>query len=75
MSSKTKTAIKFWLAAILIAILALFIYRSVGYVSCVADQYNLKRDTYFSFLTGACTTDTKNGRVYTKSLRGMEGSE
>lgn len=71
----TKTAIKFWLAAIIICFLALGVYRTVGFVGCVVDEVDLKRDTHFNFFTGNCTTDTKDGRIYTKSLRGFDGAE
>lgn len=75
MKKETKTVIKTVFAAILLCFLVLVIYRSVSFAGCVADEYNLKRDTYFSWVTGACTTDSKNGRIYTKALRGIDDSE
>ena len=53
-------------------LLALIIYRITGYAGCVIDQYNLKRTTHFSLVTGACTVDTSRGRVYIKSIRGFD---
>lgn len=75
MKQGTKTALKFWGAAILVVILALFIYRASSFAGCVVDEMDLKRDTHFNWITGNCTTDTPKGRVYTKSLRGFDGME
>lgn len=57
-------------AAVLVAVV--FVYRFTGFMGCAMDQYNLKRTTHYSFITGACTVDTPKGRIYVKSIRGFD---
>lgn len=64
--------VKLWFTAIVVLFLIFVGWRSTGYVSCLKDQYNLKRTTYFSWLTGACTIDSPKGRIYVNSLRGYD---
>lgn len=58
-----------------VLLMAVFAYRATSWVGCAFDQYNLKRTTHFSFLTGACTVDTPKGRVYVKSIRGFDSAD
>lgn len=53
--------------------LAVFIYfRGIDFKDCVMASYDLKRDTDFRVLTGACTTKGKDGSlIYVKQLRGF----
>lgn len=59
--------------AVLVLIAAaalLLIFRGYGLVKCTVAQYDLKRPTHYSFVTGNCMVDTEKGRIYLKSLRG-----
>ena len=73
MPNKTKYVIA--LMTIIVLGLAIVFYRATNFVGCAMDQYNLKRTTHFSFLTGACTVDTPKGRVYVKSIRGFDSAD
>lgn len=73
MPNKTKLITA--LVTIAVLLLAVFLYRGTSWVGCAMDQYNLKRTTHFSFLTGACTVDTPKGRVYVKSIRGFDSAD
>lgn len=71
----TKTKLITALVTIAVLLLAVILYRGTSWVGCAMDQYNLKRTTHFSFLTGACTVDTPKGRVYVKSIRGFDSAD
>lgn len=44
--------------------------RAVQFKDCVAAKYDLRRETNFRFLTGACTAEGKDGgQVYVNQLR------
>ncbi|MCS5737334.1 hypothetical protein, partial [Herbiconiux daphne] len=44
--------------------------RAVQFKDCVAAKYDLRRETNFRFLTGACTAQGKDGgQVYVSQLR------
>lgn len=46
--------------------------RAVQFKDCVAAKYDLRRETNFRFLTGACTAVGKDGgQVYVSQLRGF----
>lgn len=58
---------------LVVALSASFIYfRGIDFKNCVMAQYDLKRDTEFRLLTGACTTQGKDGSlIYVNQLRGF----
>lgn len=44
--------------------------RATQFKDCVAAKYDLRRETNFRFLTGACTAEGKDGgQVYVNQLR------
>lgn len=56
--------------------IALVIYRGVDWGKCGIAEYDLKRNTEFSWVTGSCMVERANGeRIYLNQMRGYEGSE
>lgn len=61
------------IVAAVIAVIILFT-RGFDFAKCSIAQYDLKRTTEFSWLTGSCMVERANGeRIYLDKLRGMEG--
>lgn len=58
---------------LVVALSAAFIYyRGIDFKDCLMAKYDLKRETDFRILTGACTTKGKDGSlIYVKQLRGF----
>ena len=51
---------------------SLIYYRGIAMKDCYMASYDLKRDTDFRVLTGACTTMGKDGSlIYVNQLRGF----
>lgn len=65
--------IKYLLLLLVVVIATSFLYfRGIPLKDCVMAQYDLKRDTDFRVLTGACTTIGKDGSlIYINQLRGF----
>ena len=62
------------LLAILVAVIALVLYRGYDFTKCGVASYDLNRKTGFSWVTGNCMVERPSGeRVYLHMLRGMEG--
>ncbi|UIW10512.1 hypothetical protein PQC38_gp036 [Aeromonas phage BUCT695] len=61
------------IVGVVVALLVAFIYyRGHDFKDCVMAKYDLKRETNFRILTGACTTEGKDGgQVYINQLRGF----
>lgn len=59
----------------LITIICLFV-RGNDWIGCTVAQHDLGRPTSFSWISGKCMVENKNGdRVYLNQMRSMEGAE
>ncbi|MGL6100724.1 MAG: hypothetical protein ACRC0G_14030 [Fusobacteriaceae bacterium] len=62
-----------WAAAgvmVVILIIASLFFRVIPWAKCTMAQYDLKRETSFSWVTGKCMVTRNNGeRVYLDQMR------
>lgn len=64
------------LASVAILLVVVMFTRGSAWISCSVAQSDLGRPTSFSWVSGKCMVENKNGdRVYLNQMRSMEGSE
>lgn len=63
------------LVIVVLAVVLLFV-RGSALISCSVAESDLGRKTSFSWVSGKCMVENKNGdRVYLNQMRSMEGGE